>query len=99
MCTVFVSGCFLSGINCTSEIAVPRNGYITVEDYHYEGIVSYICDSGYEVSGSAVRQCQSNGLWSGAPPRCIGMFIKIAFCCFIVLCIVYTWSLYYLEFD
>ncbi|XP_078664783.1 sushi, von Willebrand factor type A, EGF and pentraxin domain-containing protein 1-like [Branchiostoma floridae x Branchiostoma belcheri] len=33
--------------------------------------VSFVCNSGYELSGSQSRMCQSDGLWSGTQPSCI----------------------------
>ena len=64
-----------SGVNCTNSLAGPLNGRVEVENSQYEGIASYVCNSGYELSGSAVRQCQRDGRWSGAPPQCTGKFL------------------------
>ena len=38
----------------------------------YNTVVSYTCNSGFRLVGSATRTCQANGQWSGEHPRCIG---------------------------
>ena len=30
----------------------------------------YTCDDGYELSGDRVRECQSDGMWSGNDTTC-----------------------------
>ena len=38
----------------------------------YEGdTCSFTCDTGYELTGSDTRTCQSNGNWSGSNVTCV----------------------------
>ena len=40
----------------------------------YEGdTCNFTCNTGYELTGSTQRTCQSNGSWSGSPVSCIIM--------------------------
>ncbi len=34
------------------------------------GIATYTCNTGYTLSGSSTRTCQTNGLWSETAPTC-----------------------------
>ena len=36
----------------------------------YEDTCSFICNTGYELTGSDTRTCQSNGSWSGSKDAC-----------------------------
>ena len=36
----------------------------------YEDTCSFTCNTGYELTGSPQRTCQSNGNWSGSPVSC-----------------------------
>ena len=36
----------------------------------YEDTCSFTCDTGYELTGSDSRTCQSNGNWSGTETTC-----------------------------
>ena len=45
----------------------------SLEDYHYEDTCSFTCNTGYEITGSSERTCQSDGNWSGSPVSCIIM--------------------------
>ena len=36
----------------------------------YEDNCSYTCNTGYELTGSATRTCQSNRSWSGTDAMC-----------------------------
>ena len=37
----------------------------------YEDTCDAVCDTGYELTGSDTRTCQSNGSWSGTNTMCI----------------------------
>ncbi len=51
------------------------NGAVVYSDttiLRAEGSTAYYsCDTGYELSGSSVRECTDSG-WSGSPPTCVG---------------------------
>ena len=36
----------------------------------YEDVCSFKCNTGYELTGSDTRTCQSNGSWSGSEAMC-----------------------------
>ena len=38
--------------------------------FYYEDTCSYTCNTGYELTGSNTRICQSNGSWSGTDDIC-----------------------------
>ena len=48
------------------ELSNPADGIMTVSD----SMVIFSCDSGFGLVGSPVLTCQSNGVWSSAPPVC-----------------------------
>ena len=53
----------------------PKNGTITCslgDDGvpSYEDSCSFTCNTGYELTGSHQRTCQSDGSWSGSPVSC-----------------------------
>ena len=46
----------------------------------YEDTCSFTCNTGYELTGSNTRTCQSNGSWSGTDISCRrGMYAVIMF--------------------
>ncbi|XP_073447245.1 sushi, von Willebrand factor type A, EGF and pentraxin domain-containing protein 1 isoform X2 [Aquarana catesbeiana] len=47
------------------------HGFLNGSSFSYNEQVHYACFSGYEIHGSATRQCLANGLWSGIPPTCL----------------------------
>jgi len=63
---------------CLSDLCPPLtspgNG---IADCSTPGVCNFTCDTGYTVSGSAVRRCQRNGTWSGTQPTCIQGNTKI----------------------
>ena len=70
MCTYFIVECL--------GLTDPMNGMVACSlinnpNFSYEDICSFTCDTGYELTGSSERTCQSNGSWSGSPVSCIIM--------------------------
>ena len=63
----------------------PNNGTITCslgDDGvpSYEDICSFTCNTGYELTGSDTRTCQSDGSWSGSDNGCRrGTFVALYF--------------------
>ena len=61
-------------VTCSS-LTDPNNGMITCslgDDgvHSYEDTCSFSCNTGYELTGSDIRSCQSNGIWSGVNTYC-----------------------------
>ena len=61
-------------VSCPS-LTDPSNGMISYSlgddgDASYEDTCSYTCNTGYELTGSNTRSCQSDGTWSGSDPTC-----------------------------
>ena len=58
------------------NLSTPANGEITScssgsEGVGYEGdTCSFTCNTGYELTGSDTRTCQSDGSWSGSDDVC-----------------------------
>ncbi|XP_065502105.1 kremen protein 1 isoform X1 [Caloenas nicobarica] len=49
----------------------PINGRKNGTTYLLGSTISFICNQGYELTGSKERICQVTGTWSGEGPRCI----------------------------
>ena len=65
----------LLDIRC-DNLSTPANGEITCSSGRvgvgYEGdTCSFTCNTGYELTGSDTRTCQSDGSWSGTEAICI----------------------------
>ena len=43
---------------------------ISTEDINTGSIATYTCNEGLMLMGSATRECQSDGTWSGEEPKC-----------------------------
>ena len=64
----------LSIVNC-SFLTDPNNGMINCSLGNdgvssYEDTCSFTCNTGYELTGSDTRICQSDGSWSGTDDIC-----------------------------
>ena len=40
------------------------------KEFFYEDTCSFTCNTGYKLTGSDTRTCQSNGSWSGSKITC-----------------------------
>jgi len=56
-------------IDCYQPAGI-LNGKVNATYTTWGSIASYICDSGYSMTGASTRTCQSDGTWSGTPPIC-----------------------------
>ena len=61
-------------VHCPS-LTYPNNGIINCslgDDGipSYEDTCSFTCNTGYELTGSDIRTCQSDGNWSGIETMC-----------------------------
>ena len=61
-------------VQCSS-LTNPNNGMINCslvddEASSYEDTCNFTCNTGYELTGSDTRTCQSNGNWSGSNVTC-----------------------------
>ena len=66
---------FTVEIRC-DDLSLPANGMMSCSSGRvgvgYEGdTCSFTCNTGYELTGSSERTCQSNGSWSGSLVSCI----------------------------
>ena len=67
--------CLISlSVSCPS-LTDPDNGVINCslgddEVLSYEDTCSFTCNTGYELTGSDTRTCQSDGNWSGSDVVC-----------------------------
>ena len=77
MCThgVTKDNAFTVDIRC-NDLSVPNSGEIIScssgrEGVGYEGdTCNFTCNTGYELTGSGIRTCQSDGNWSGSDTMC-----------------------------
>ncbi|CAH1248696.1 CSMD1 [Branchiostoma lanceolatum] len=60
-----------SRVQCPTVSPIP-NGQMSGGNLFGQQ-VSFVCNSGYELSGSQSRICQSDGIWSGTQPSCVPM--------------------------
>ncbi|MGD0839412.1 MAG: hypothetical protein ABSB49_22480, partial [Polyangia bacterium] len=58
-------------IVCEPPPSTIANGVVSAPVTKYGATASYYCSSGYSLQGDAVRVCQMDGTWSGAPPTCV----------------------------
>ena len=62
---------FLVAVDC-GKLLAPRNGSMYGEDATYPNFVTFRCNQGFDMRGSAYRRCLYNGTWSGLNTTCEG---------------------------
>ena len=67
--------CFIILLASCPSLDNPSNGTVNCslgddEVPSYEDTCNFTCDTGYELTGSDTRTCQSNGSWSGSIAMC-----------------------------
>ncbi|XP_019620839.1 PREDICTED: uncharacterized protein LOC109467334 [Branchiostoma belcheri] len=50
-------------------LSAPTNGAMTGTNF-YQDVVTFTCDSGYDLVGSSTLTCQADTTWTGAAPTC-----------------------------
>ena len=75
MCFVILMHISIVYIVQCPPLATPANGIIfcsLIKDplFSYEDTCSFICNTGYELTGSDTRTCLSDGSWSGSHGVC-----------------------------
>ena len=73
---------YISLVSCPS-LSNPSNGMIDCSlgddgALSYEDTCSFTCNTGYELTGSDTRTCQSDGSWSGSQVSCFIMKCPIS---------------------
>lgn len=52
------------------DLAIPHNGSVQSTGVSFGSQVVYTCDDGFELVGTSVTECVSQGVWSHPPPVC-----------------------------
>jgi CUB/sushi domain-containing protein len=61
----------LIAIDC-GHLAAPMNGSIFGNKTVFPNSKTFQCDNGFDLIGSSLRACLSNGNWSGKQTSCKG---------------------------
>ena len=74
LCIKRIMFCLTLLVSCP-PLTIPNDGMINCslgddEVFSYEDNCSFTCNTGYELTGSDTRTCQSNGSWSGSDDVC-----------------------------
>ena len=70
----------LDQLGYCGDPGTPVNGRRSISGYTEGHTVNYTCNTGYDLSGSATRTCQSNGLWSGSSATCLSKYYAHEHC-------------------
>ena len=61
----------ISVVSCGS-LSTPSNGAKLGSGVTYGSVVTFRCNSGYDIEGSDSRTCQADGSWNGNNTLCRG---------------------------
>ena len=67
---IFTSNIIFSTAKDCGALNAPRNGSLVDNLTTYPHKVQFLCDEGFELQGSKIRQCLSTGNWSGTDSSC-----------------------------
>ena len=56
-------------VNC-GDPGIPDNGTRNGDNFYYNSTVTYSCNTGYNLTGTATLTCLSNGTWNESIPTC-----------------------------
>lgn len=59
-----------SSVSC-GQLESPPNGTVSATAVTVAAIATYVCASGYTLTGPATRTCQADGTWDGTQPACL----------------------------
>ncbi|XP_065899134.1 uncharacterized protein [Dysidea avara] len=65
VCTRVLCPSLMDPINGTGSCSLGDDGILS-----YEDTCIFMCDTGYELTGSEERTCQSDGIWNGSDAMC-----------------------------
>ena len=68
------------------DLSDPANGTVTQSGNSEDDTATYTCSDGYELVGSEVLNCQSDGTWDDSPPVCRREFFPRAPCSWYIRC-------------
>ena len=54
----------------------PDHGTVQGTRYTYDEQLYFVCNRGYKLEGSNVRQCQDDKTWSGEEVTCRGLYLR-----------------------
>ena len=75
MASIFIICSVLVVFTCSS-LDDPANGQVVTTGFEVGDTATYICNEGYSLQGREMRECQSNGVWSGRAPFCVGEYFE-----------------------
>ena len=67
-CLTFI---ILAEIHC-GHLIVPFHGSKQGSNEVVDSVMSFSCDRGYRLDGSARRTCTTQGTWDGVNTECVG---------------------------
>ena len=86
---LFIVFCYYSVVDCGPAPSITNGSPGTPDMTTFGGTVTYTCDNGFTLSGSAMITCLATGSWS-TPPSCTGVLIDKIICVLIDCSIIVT---------
>ncbi|XP_019619436.1 PREDICTED: sushi, von Willebrand factor type A, EGF and pentraxin domain-containing protein 1-like [Branchiostoma belcheri] len=60
---------FCKAVQCQT-LTAPTNGALSTTATSYQTVVTFSCNSGYQLNGATDATCQADGTWSNSDPTC-----------------------------